>query len=142
MSHKVLINGTAYTVAGGDTLVSGTKYQLGGGKTLINGAAYDVPFGPKTVAITITKTGSMLGHDAYVLYNGQQYTSGTINVPAGESVMVHATSHQESYLLLNDAYVESGKMLNYTYTPTAGIAAATINITVESSQWWISINES
>lgn len=32
MSHKVLINGTAYTVAGGDTLVSGTKYQLGGVK--------------------------------------------------------------------------------------------------------------
>lgn len=32
MSHKVLINGTAYDVAGGDTLVSGTKYQLGGVK--------------------------------------------------------------------------------------------------------------
>lgn len=32
MSHKVLINGTAYTVAGGDTLASGTKYQLGGVK--------------------------------------------------------------------------------------------------------------
>lgn len=31
MSHKVLINGTAYDVAGGDALVSGTKYQLGGG---------------------------------------------------------------------------------------------------------------
>lgn len=32
MSHKVLINGTAYAVAGGDTLVSGAKYQLGGVK--------------------------------------------------------------------------------------------------------------
>lgn len=109
----------------------------------MNGAAYDVPFGPKTVAITITKTGSMPDYgDAYVLYNGQQYTSGTINVPAGESVMVHATSSQYSYLYLNDAYVESGKRLNYTYTPTAGIAAATIYITAENKQWWISINES
>ena len=27
MSHKVLINGTTYAVAGGDTLVSGTKYN-------------------------------------------------------------------------------------------------------------------
>lgn len=41
MSHKVLINGTAYTVAGGDTLVSGTKvdrnysvsFQYGGTTT-------------------------------------------------------------------------------------------------------------
>lgn len=56
--------------------------------------------------------------------------------------MVHATSSQYSYLYLNDAYVESGKRLNYTYTPTAGIAAATIYITAENKQWWISINES
>lgn len=30
MSHKVLIAGTAYAVAGGDTLASGTSYQLWG----------------------------------------------------------------------------------------------------------------
>lgn len=37
MSHKVLVNGTAYTVAGGDTLASGTKYRFLGGRTLIGG---------------------------------------------------------------------------------------------------------
>ena len=31
MSHRVLIAGTAYAVAGGGTLVGGTKYQIGGG---------------------------------------------------------------------------------------------------------------
>lgn len=30
MSHKVLINGTAYDATGGTPLVSGTKFQMGG----------------------------------------------------------------------------------------------------------------
>ena len=31
MSHKVLINGTAYDATGGTPLISGTKFQMGGG---------------------------------------------------------------------------------------------------------------
>lgn len=30
MSHKVLINGTAYAIKGGTDLIAGTSYQIGG----------------------------------------------------------------------------------------------------------------
>ena len=30
MSHKTMINGTSYAIAGGTDLVNGTKYQIGG----------------------------------------------------------------------------------------------------------------
>ena len=46
MSHKILVNGTAYEVTGGKCLVNGTSYDIKKGRTLINGTGYDITFGP------------------------------------------------------------------------------------------------
>lgn len=142
MSHKVLINGTAYTVAGGDTLVSGTKYQLWGGKTLINGAAYDISFAPATVEITITKDGAIAGAEAYVQYNGRKYESGTITISASDSVLVYVKTKIYNSLYVNDAFITSAEELSYTYTPTAGAASATIKFEITNRKgYWVYINE-
>lgn len=44
MSHKTLVNGTAYTVKSGKCLVGGVSYDIKKGRTLINGTGYDVTF--------------------------------------------------------------------------------------------------
>ena len=46
MSHKTLVNGTAYKVKGGKCLVNGTSYDIKKGRTLIGGTGYDITFGP------------------------------------------------------------------------------------------------
>ena len=142
MSHKVLINGTAYAVAGGDTLVSGTKYQPGGGKTLVNGAAYDISFAPATVEITITKDGAIAGTEAYVQYNGRKYESGTITISASDSVLVYVKTKIYNSLYVNDAFITSDKEVSYTYAPTAGVASATIKFEITNGKgYWVYINE-
>ena len=45
MSHKTLVNGTAYEVKGGKCLVNGTSYDIKKGRTLIGGTRYDITFG-------------------------------------------------------------------------------------------------
>lgn len=44
MSHKTLINGTAYEVKGGKWMVNGTVYNILKGRTLINGTGWDIAF--------------------------------------------------------------------------------------------------
>jgi hypothetical protein len=44
MSHKTLVNGTAYEVQGGKCLVNGTVYSIKKGRTLVNGTGYDIKF--------------------------------------------------------------------------------------------------
>ena len=46
MSHKTLVNGTAYEVKGGKCLVNGTVYDIKKGRTLIGGTGYDISFKP------------------------------------------------------------------------------------------------
>lgn len=46
MSHKTLVNGTAYEVKGGKCLVNGTAYSIKKGRTLIGGTGYDITFKP------------------------------------------------------------------------------------------------
>lgn len=46
MSHKTLVNGTAYEVKGGKCLVNGTGYDIKKGRTLIGGTGYDITFAP------------------------------------------------------------------------------------------------
>ena len=44
MSHKTLVNGTAYEVKGGKCLVNGTSYDIKKGRTLIGGTGEDIVF--------------------------------------------------------------------------------------------------
>ena len=46
MSHKTIVNGTAYEVKGGKCLVNGTSYDIKKGRTLIGGTRYDITFVP------------------------------------------------------------------------------------------------
>lgn len=46
MSHKTIVNGTAYEVKGGKCLVNGTVYSIKKGRTLIGGTGYDINFEP------------------------------------------------------------------------------------------------
>lgn len=72
MSHKTLINGTAYNVIGGKTLVGGTAYSISKGNTLVSGTAYDINFTPPTPQSHLL---------AEYLFDGQTYvdTSGKGN---------------------------------------------------------------
>ena len=51
MSHKTLVNGTAYEVKGGKCLVNGTVYDIKKGRTLIGGTGYDITFGPPPMPV-------------------------------------------------------------------------------------------
>lgn len=51
MSHKTLVNGTAYEVTGGKCLVNGTSYDIKKGRTLIGGTGYDITFAPPPMPV-------------------------------------------------------------------------------------------
>ena len=58
MSHRTLVNGTAYEIGGGKTLVNGTAYSIDKGKTLVGGAAYEVGFS-KNISVIQGANGTM-----------------------------------------------------------------------------------
>lgn len=45
MSHRAMIDGTAYEVTGGKTMVDGTVYNITGGKAMVDGTVYSIDFG-------------------------------------------------------------------------------------------------
>ena len=45
MSHKTIVNGTAYEVVSGKCLVGGASYGINNGKALVGGTCYNVTFG-------------------------------------------------------------------------------------------------
>ena len=49
MAHKVIIDGTAYSVKSGKTLIDGTGYSIKKGRTLIGGTGDNISFGPDPV---------------------------------------------------------------------------------------------
>ena len=51
MSHKTLVNGTAYEVQGGKCMVGGTVYNILKGRTLVGGTGYDITFGPPPMPV-------------------------------------------------------------------------------------------
>lgn len=51
MSHKTLINGTAYEIGGGRALSASTAYNIKLGKTLVGNTAYTIPFTPDPITI-------------------------------------------------------------------------------------------
>lgn len=45
MAHNALINGTNYSIKGGNSLINGTGYKVSGGGVLINGTRKNIAFG-------------------------------------------------------------------------------------------------
>lgn len=122
MSHKVLINGTAYTVAGGDTLASGTKYQLGGGKTLINGAAYDIGFS-MPVQVQVTTENKSANRWGGIYINGTQVFEGNFELERGDIVVLECAGSINSRATISvDGVIVASKpdteqkRVQYNYT--------------------------
>lgn len=75
-------------------------------------------------------------------YNGRKYESGTITISASDSVLVYVKTKIYNSLYVNDAFITSAKELSYTYTPTAGVASATIKFEITNGKgYWVYINE-
>lgn len=116
MSHKTMINGTAYEVSGGSALVDGTDFQLGGGKTIVSGTAYDVPFKPATAILKITVAADSkmdgLRMIAEISCGGNDYTNpGEYEVPVGSIVTMKAKGRYSSsdvWIYLNGVKVKTG----------------------------------
>ena len=88
MAHKTLIGGTAYEIKGGTDLIAGTSYQIWGGRTLVNGTVYNIAFA-KPCMITISGGVIDTFNSGYLVYKGQKYTSGVLEINQGESVSVY-----------------------------------------------------
>ena len=56
MSHKTMVDGTAYDIKGGRTLVNGTAYDVKRGKTLVDGTTYEIGFS-KTQTVIVSGFG-------------------------------------------------------------------------------------
>lgn len=61
MSHRAMIDGTAYEVTGGKTLVDGTVYSITGGKTLVDGTVYGIDFGSAEIPVSFDGTHTIYG---------------------------------------------------------------------------------
>ena len=59
MSHKTLIGGAAYEIAGGKTLVNGTSYSIAGGRTLVGGTGYDISFALPAAVMDLFSSGAI-----------------------------------------------------------------------------------
>lgn len=90
MAHRVLINGTGYSISGGRELINGTSYSKKKGRVLVNGTGYDIPF---LIPVTIVggKSSASAGSGqglGYAEYNGAKYTDETIYMQLGEQVRI------------------------------------------------------
>lgn len=88
MSHRALVNGTAYEIKGGTALIDGTAYSIKSGKTLVGGTAYEVGFA-KPVTITYSLGGTNYTHYNHVIHNGIEYTGdGSFVANIGDTILV------------------------------------------------------
>lgn len=136
MSHKVLINGTAYDATGGTPLISGTKFQVGGGKTLINGTARTIKF--KADPVTVELSGAMRDTLAMATYDGTDYTAAaTLTVEDGKPVVIEVGSTRGDYgkctVTLNGTVVFTGDRQKYSYYPKSNAT-----VVFESRNYWVS----
>lgn len=135
MSHKTLVNGTAYEVKGGKCLVNGTVYSIKKGRTLIGGTGYDITFGPKkyTINLTLTKeTNKELSNSLRYVYigskSGERHSPEDIfDIEDGIKLVVEAGSFYSSgkgrckIFLDGKSVAQGGSKRNaeYTFTPAS-----------------------
>ena len=98
MSHKTLVNGTAYTVKGGKCLVNGTVYNILKGRTLIGGTVYDITL----PGIGIMVSTLSVGQSVYMKVNGT--AKEFIVVHQGKPSSIYDESCNGTWLLMKDIY--------------------------------------
>lgn len=98
MSHKTIVNGTAYEVKGGKCLVNGTVYSIKKGRTLIGGTGYDITFpsaGTKIETLNV-------GQSVYANVDGVR--KEFIVVHQGKPGSMYDESCNGTWLLMKDCY--------------------------------------
>lgn len=108
MSHKTLINGTAYNVIGGTTLVNGTSYSISKGNTLVGGTAYSINFGSPV---------------AYTDYTGVSNSGYTYGSRTSHSVAKYDENTLITYAQLTTSEVETQGYYLSVYTMNDGVAS-------------------
>lgn len=98
MSHKILVNGTAYEVKGGKCLVNGTSYDVQKGRTLIGGTGYDITL----PGIGIRVSTLSVGQSVYTKVNGT--AKEFIVVHQGKPSDIYDESCNGTWLLMKDIY--------------------------------------
>ena len=121
LKNSCLIDGATYQINNGKVLIGGTKYQIMRGRTLVNGTVYKISFA-KPCMITISGGGTSGYHFGYVEYNGEKYTSGTLEVEQGTTVDIYLQNGVGGTYVavrLNGKTVASGYgRMKYTYQVT------------------------
>ena len=95
--------------------------KSGGGRTLVNGTAYAIEF-VKKLKLTITNTISTSKQSGSVIYQGNTYTSGTLEVEQGETVTIalkNSTGNDWCFVGVNGKTVASDTShVEYIYAVT------------------------
>lgn len=99
MSHKTLIDGTAYNIKGGRDLIGGTGYSKKNGKVLIYGTAYDIPFSSGIPIGTIP-----VGSTIKIGVNGKSYDFLVVNQGIPSNSNLYDSSCDGTWLLMKDIY--------------------------------------
>ena len=99
MSHKTLIDGTAYNIKGGRDLIGGTGYSKKNGKVLIYGTAYDIPFSSGIPIGTIP-----VGSVVKIGVNGKSYDFLVVNQGIPSNSSRYDSSCDGTWMLMKDIY--------------------------------------
>lgn len=133
MAHKTLVGGTAYEISGGKCLVGGTAYSIQKGRTLVGGTGYDVSFGPKTIPVTITTSGTT-PTKVYAKIDGTEYRTATSGIRVFPGDVITFSIYSGASNLLGQLYVDGtrvataqGKQVTYDWT-VPDCSAITVNI--------------
>lgn len=105
MSHKTLVNGTAYEVKGGKCLVNGTSYDIKKGRTLIGGTGYDITFAPSYDPVFANNTWEQIIEACH-----NNSVPDTWKVADQKPMTINGASYQVDIIGKNhDTYASGGK---------------------------------
>lgn len=96
MAHNALINGTNYSIKGGNSLINGTGYKVSGGGVLINGTRKNIAFGTPLNNLSV-------GSSVYMNVSGVR-TEFLIVHKGNPDASLYDTSCDGTWLVMKYAY--------------------------------------
>ena len=136
MAHKAMIGGTVYEIGGGKAMVGGAVYDIEKGKTMVSGTVREIAFAEM---ITVTITGYGAAGKLYIVIDGTEYRSGTIDIEKGTVITVFVGGTNEGTkggtIVLNGKTVATATTKGVTYDlATDNYTAVTIAMTRSLSE--------
>lgn len=129
MSHKTMINGTSYAIAGGTDLVNGTKYQIGGGRTLIDGTVYEIGFSSgQTWRMNDKVYAPEYGHDVnetinFTTSSGATFTGIAIPWSFGSINVTYKKGNMNEIAYGNGVWEKGYNIVTFEEPPTGDLLA-------------------